>query len=126
MQHNNLQGWTSLHYNLMFLISIMPFSEQFDEHLSTEFILRPKNKNKKRTTFTSGAHQRMLCSWQVRVLISLFPPFLLELYKLLIAPIQGGKIAALMVGQYFLCHNSEYLMDMYMSCHVLLIIQVDG
>ncbi|KAL6219582.1 hypothetical protein ACLB2K_007341 [Fragaria x ananassa] len=40
----------------------------------------------------------------VRVLISLFPPFLLELYKLLIAPIQGGKIAALMVGQYFLCH----------------------
>ncbi|XP_062004854.1 beta-carotene isomerase D27, chloroplastic isoform X2 [Rosa rugosa] len=35
----------------------------------------------------------------VRVLISLFPPFLLELYKLLIAPIQGGKIAALMVAR---------------------------
>ncbi|KAK9950533.1 hypothetical protein M0R45_006019 [Rubus argutus] len=35
----------------------------------------------------------------VRVLISLFPPFLLELYKLLVAPIQGGKIAALMVAR---------------------------
>ncbi|XP_024190770.1 beta-carotene isomerase D27, chloroplastic isoform X2 [Rosa chinensis] len=35
----------------------------------------------------------------VRVLISLFPPFLLELYKLLIAPIQGGKIAAFMVAR---------------------------
>ncbi|XP_041022183.1 beta-carotene isomerase D27, chloroplastic isoform X2 [Juglans microcarpa x Juglans regia] len=33
----------------------------------------------------------------VRILISLFPPFLLELYRILIAPIGGGKIAATMV-----------------------------
>ncbi|XP_021904459.1 beta-carotene isomerase D27, chloroplastic isoform X2 [Carica papaya] len=35
----------------------------------------------------------------VRILKSLFPPFLLELYKLLIAPIAGGKVAALMVAR---------------------------
>ncbi|XP_029126104.1 uncharacterized protein LOC109792982 isoform X1 [Cajanus cajan] len=34
----------------------------------------------------------------VRILRSLFPPYLLELYKMLIAPIGGGKIAAMMVG----------------------------
>ncbi|XP_057422731.1 beta-carotene isomerase D27, chloroplastic isoform X2 [Lotus japonicus] len=33
----------------------------------------------------------------VRILRSLFPPFLLELYKMLIAPLGGGKIAAIMV-----------------------------
>lgn len=36
---------------------------------------------------------------QVRILRSLFPPYLLELYKLLIAPIGEGKIAAMMVGE---------------------------
>ncbi|XP_052185757.1 beta-carotene isomerase D27, chloroplastic isoform X2 [Diospyros lotus] len=35
----------------------------------------------------------------VRILRSLFPPFLLEIYKMLIAPIQGGKIAAIMVAR---------------------------
>ncbi|KAF3436554.1 hypothetical protein FNV43_RR23646 [Rhamnella rubrinervis] len=35
----------------------------------------------------------------VRILRSLFPPFLLELYKMLIAPIAGGKVAALMVAR---------------------------
>ncbi|XP_027365445.1 beta-carotene isomerase D27, chloroplastic [Abrus precatorius] len=35
----------------------------------------------------------------VRILRSLFPPFLLELYKSLIAPIGGGKIAATMVAR---------------------------
>ncbi|XP_028797037.1 beta-carotene isomerase D27, chloroplastic isoform X1 [Neltuma alba] len=35
----------------------------------------------------------------VRVLRSLFPPFLLELYKILIAPIDGGKVAAMMVAR---------------------------
>uniref|UniRef100_A0A0R0HMS5 Beta-carotene isomerase D27-like C-terminal domain-containing protein n=1 Tax=Glycine max TaxID=3847 RepID=A0A0R0HMS5_SOYBN len=36
---------------------------------------------------------------QVRILRSLFPPYLLELYKMLIAPIGGGKIAAMMVAR---------------------------
>lgn len=36
---------------------------------------------------------------QVRILKSLFPPFLLELYKMLIAPIWEGKVAAIMVGE---------------------------
>ncbi|XWS31835.1 hypothetical protein CRYUN_Cryun23aG0110300 [Craigia yunnanensis] len=35
----------------------------------------------------------------VRILNSLFPPFLLELYKILIAPIDGGKVAAMMVAR---------------------------
>ncbi|XP_075483848.1 beta-carotene isomerase D27, chloroplastic isoform X3 [Primulina tabacum] len=35
----------------------------------------------------------------VRILISLFPPSLLELYKLLISPVAGGKVAALMVAR---------------------------
>ncbi|KAL6978263.1 hypothetical protein U1Q18_019931 [Sarracenia purpurea var. burkii] len=35
----------------------------------------------------------------VRILRSLFPPFLLELYRMLIAPIQGGKLAAMMVAR---------------------------
>ncbi|MQL78558.1 hypothetical protein Taro_010983, partial [Colocasia esculenta] len=35
----------------------------------------------------------------VRVLISLFPPFLLELYQLLITPIGGGKLAAMMLAR---------------------------
>uniref|UniRef100_A0A166HGM5 PPIase cyclophilin-type domain-containing protein n=1 Tax=Daucus carota subsp. sativus TaxID=79200 RepID=A0A166HGM5_DAUCS len=38
----------------------------------------------------------------VRILRSLFPPLLLELYKLLIAPIAGGKVAAVMVGKFVL------------------------
>lgn len=37
---------------------------------------------------------------QVRILNSLFPPLILELYKLLIAPIAQGKLAALMVGEF--------------------------
>ncbi|XP_024010033.1 beta-carotene isomerase D27, chloroplastic isoform X1 [Eutrema salsugineum] len=36
---------------------------------------------------------------QVRILKSLFPPLILELYKLLIAPIAQGKLAALMVAR---------------------------
>ncbi|CAN0879090.1 Beta-carotene isomerase D27, chloroplastic, partial [Linum grandiflorum] len=35
----------------------------------------------------------------VRILVSLFPPFLLELYKLLISPLAGGQIAAVMVAR---------------------------
>ncbi|KAE8009338.1 hypothetical protein FH972_005779 [Carpinus fangiana] len=35
----------------------------------------------------------------VRILISLFPPFLLELYRMLISPIGGGKVAAMMVAR---------------------------
>ncbi|CAI0403735.1 unnamed protein product, partial [Linum tenue] len=35
----------------------------------------------------------------VRILVSLFPPFLLELYKLLISPLAGGKVAAIMVAR---------------------------
>ncbi|CAG7881797.1 unnamed protein product [Brassica rapa] len=35
----------------------------------------------------------------VRILKSLFPPLILELYKLLIAPLAQGKIAALMVAR---------------------------
>ncbi|KAG7619320.1 hypothetical protein ISN44_As04g002320 [Arabidopsis suecica] len=35
----------------------------------------------------------------VRILKSLFPPLILELYKLLIAPIAQGKLAALMVAR---------------------------
>ena len=31
--------------------------------------------------------------------MSLFPPFLLELYRILITPIGGGKVAAMMVGE---------------------------
>lgn len=33
---------------------------------------------------------------------SLFPPLLLELYKLLVAPIAQGKLAAVMVGEFLL------------------------
>ncbi|KAH7862404.1 hypothetical protein Vadar_004408 [Vaccinium darrowii] len=35
----------------------------------------------------------------VRILRALFPPFLLELYRMLIAPLQGGKVAAMMVAR---------------------------
>ncbi|CAI9774273.1 unnamed protein product [Fraxinus pennsylvanica] len=35
----------------------------------------------------------------VRILRALFPPLLLELYKMLIAPIAGGKVAAIMVAR---------------------------
>ncbi|RVW41551.1 Beta-carotene isomerase D27, chloroplastic [Vitis vinifera] len=35
----------------------------------------------------------------VRILISLFPPFLLDLYRMLVAPIGGGKVAAMMVAR---------------------------
>ncbi|KAI4349750.1 hypothetical protein L6164_010310 [Bauhinia variegata] len=35
----------------------------------------------------------------VRILRSLFPPLLLELYRMLIAPIGGGKVAAMMVAR---------------------------
>ncbi|XP_011042274.1 PREDICTED: beta-carotene isomerase D27, chloroplastic isoform X2 [Populus euphratica] len=35
----------------------------------------------------------------VRILRSLFPPFLLHLYKSLVSPIGGGKLAAIMVGE---------------------------
>ncbi|XP_074267830.1 beta-carotene isomerase D27, chloroplastic isoform X2 [Silene latifolia] len=35
----------------------------------------------------------------VRILKSLFPPFLLDLYRTLITPIGGGKIAAIMVAR---------------------------
>lgn len=36
---------------------------------------------------------------QVRILRSLFPPFLLHLYKSLVSPIGGGKLAAMMVAR---------------------------
>lgn len=35
----------------------------------------------------------------VRILRSLFPPFLLDLYRLLITPIGGGRLAAVMVAR---------------------------
>ncbi|XP_059659401.1 beta-carotene isomerase D27, chloroplastic isoform X3 [Cornus florida] len=35
----------------------------------------------------------------VRILKSLFPPFLLELYRILITPIGGGKVSAMMVAR---------------------------
>ncbi|GMH28002.1 hypothetical protein Nepgr_029845 [Nepenthes gracilis] len=35
----------------------------------------------------------------VRILRSLFPPFLLELYRMLITPIGGGRLAAMMVAR---------------------------
>ncbi|KAK7840671.1 beta-carotene isomerase D27, chloroplastic [Quercus suber] len=35
----------------------------------------------------------------VRILVSLFPPFLLELHRILITPIGGGKVAAMMVAR---------------------------
>ncbi|XP_042490148.1 beta-carotene isomerase D27, chloroplastic [Macadamia integrifolia] len=35
----------------------------------------------------------------VRILRSLFPPFLLELFKMLIAPLGSGKVAAMMVAR---------------------------
>ncbi|KAJ4850341.1 hypothetical protein Tsubulata_037457 [Turnera subulata] len=35
----------------------------------------------------------------VRILRSLFPPLLLDLYKMLISPIAGGKVAAMMVAR---------------------------
>ncbi|EXB28573.1 hypothetical protein L484_009732 [Morus notabilis] len=35
----------------------------------------------------------------VRILRSLFPPWLLELYKMLVAPLAGGKVAAVMVAR---------------------------
>ncbi|OAY25216.1 hypothetical protein MANES_17G076100v8 [Manihot esculenta] len=35
----------------------------------------------------------------VRILRSLFPPFLLDLYKLFISPLGGGKVAALMIAR---------------------------
>lgn len=38
--------------------------------------------------------------WQVRILVSLFPSWLLGLYKKLIAPLGEGKVAAVMVGAY--------------------------
>lgn len=44
---------------------------------------------------------RMKSSWQIRILRSLFPPWLLKLYKKLISPLGGGEVAALMVGEYF-------------------------
>lgn len=37
--------------------------------------------------------------WQVRVLLSLFPPFLVENFQKFVAPIGGGTIAAMMVGK---------------------------
>lgn len=33
--------------------------------------------------------------------MSLFPPLVLKLYKILISPLAGGKIAAMMVGEFF-------------------------
>lgn len=47
---------------------------------------------------------------QVRILKSLFPPLILELYKLLIAPLAQGKIAALMVGEFSVSIFSEDLL----------------
>nr|AMY26624.1 hypothetical protein [Linum usitatissimum] len=41
----------------------------------------------------------LLLLFLVRILVSLFPPFLLELYKMLISPLAGGQIAAVMVAR---------------------------
>ena len=37
---------------------------------------------------------------QVRILRSMFPPLVLDLYKLLIAPLGGGKVDVVMVGEW--------------------------
>lgn len=42
----------------------------------------------------------LFCLKQVRILRSLFPPLLLDLYKLLISPLGNGKVAAIMVGKW--------------------------
>lgn len=66
----------------------------------------------------------VVLNWQVRILRSLFPPMLLQLYKLLIAPIQGGKVAAIMVGLYFLflTHFIYYYYYYYLSLHIYICI----
>ncbi|XP_038703295.1 beta-carotene isomerase D27, chloroplastic isoform X2 [Tripterygium wilfordii] len=48
---------------------------------------------------TKGRSNSDIRDTAVRILKSLFPPLLLELYKMLIAPIGGGKVAALMVAR---------------------------
>ncbi|XP_057517247.1 beta-carotene isomerase D27, chloroplastic isoform X1 [Amaranthus tricolor] len=58
----------------------------------------------------------------VRILRSLFPPFLLELYRMLITPIGGGRVAAMMVARVtvFTC---QWLMG---SCSINSIDLPDG
>lgn len=46
-----------------------------------------------------GRTNRQATEAAVRILRSLFPPFLLELFRMLITPIGGGRIAALMVAR---------------------------
>ncbi|XP_057508148.1 beta-carotene isomerase D27, chloroplastic isoform X3 [Actinidia eriantha] len=46
----------------------------------------------------------------VRILRSLFPPFLLDLYRMLISPIQGGKVAAVMQGQRHYLVNGSWVL----------------
>lgn len=41
----------------------------------------------------------MIYVCQIRVLRSLFPPLILELYRILVAPLGGGRVAAEMVGK---------------------------
>ncbi|XP_024968157.1 beta-carotene isomerase D27, chloroplastic isoform X1 [Cynara cardunculus var. scolymus] len=54
----------------------------------------------------------------VRILRSLFPPLLLELYKILIAPIAQGKLAALMVGEFFFSFSFALLCFAFVNCYI--------
>lgn len=50
--------------------------------------------------------------WQVRILVSLFPLWLLGLYKKLLAPLGGGQVAAVIIGAYvniFIRHDGDFL-----------------
>ncbi|KAJ0979935.1 hypothetical protein J5N97_015409 [Dioscorea zingiberensis] len=48
---------------------------------------------------TKGRSNSEIEQSAVRVLIALFPPFLLPLFKMLITPIQDGKIASMMLAR---------------------------
>lgn len=54
----------------------------------------------------------------MRILKSLFPPLILELYKLLIAPLAQGNIAALMVGEFCLNLQSSVSMKYYQCTEI--------
>ncbi|PIA32777.1 hypothetical protein AQUCO_04300010v1 [Aquilegia coerulea] len=58
----------------------------------------------------------------VRILRSLFPPFLLELFKMLVAPLGRGKVAAIMVAR-VTALSCQWLMG---SCKVNSIVLPDG
>ncbi|XP_010543065.1 PREDICTED: beta-carotene isomerase D27, chloroplastic [Tarenaya hassleriana] len=76
---------------LIELVKLLLLSRQSPKDLPQKF--------SSSTSFGSNADMYFSCGVQVRILKSFFPPLILELYKLLIAPIAQGKIAALMVAR---------------------------